>query len=148
MPFAVRRGDRSSQKGGEGGGDNKGKLLLVPFTRVIKVRAKRLLITEEANPLRLARTRFAISRTLGSQGFVQVSLPPPIPHVVSQVSLLKQRRDVSTGTAPPSVVYSACSLEIPLRILLLERVCVTVISVATLSRLSGAFPPPNSRPSR
>lgn len=40
------------------------------------------------------------------------------------------------------------SLEIPLRILLLGRVCVTVISVATLSRLSGAFPPPNSRPSR
>lgn len=30
----------------------------------------------------------------------------------------------------------------------LERVCVTVISVATLSRLSGAFPPPNTRPSR
>lgn len=40
------------------------------------------------------------------------------------------------------------TLEIPPRILLLERVCVTVISVATLSRLSGAFPPPNSRPSR
>lgn len=133
------------------------------ITRAIKVRAKRLLITKEANlsvslaqplrqPLQQRRPPCALDLPANLPARLLACYSPSslIPfasgrpflfrtHLVS-LSLLDRRR---LGT----VVYST-SLEIPLRILLLERVCVTVISVATLSRLSGAFPPPNSRPSR
>lgn len=97
------------------------------ITRAIKVRAKRLLITKEANlSVSLARPRLRPRST--------VCLVP--------LSLFDRRRRLGMDHR----LFG--TLEIPPRILLLERVCVTVISVATLSRLSGAFPPPNSRPSR
>lgn len=98
------------------------------ITRAIKVRAKRLLITKEAN--------LSVSLAHPSQPYrILVSC-------VSPFSLFNRRRRLGRDRR----LFG--SHEIPLRILLLERVCVTVISVATLSRLSGAFPPPNSRAPR